>query len=96
MISLRNPRCAFKISHLIALDIGKNTGSEFDNNRNCIRINWIRTNLDPNLIIKTRSKIDPNKTLFELDNNLILQYLVLDEVYSASFGSNFNQIIQLQ
>ena len=36
------------------------------------------------------------KTESELDYNLILQYLVLDQVYSASFGSNFNQIIQLQ
>ena len=33
-----------------------------------------------------------NKTGSELDNNLILQYLVLDEVYSASFGSNFNRL----
>ena len=40
--------------------------------------------------------MDPNKTGSELDNNLILQYLVLDEVYFASFDSNFNQIIQLQ
>ena len=40
--------------------------------------------------------MDMNKTGSELDNNLILQYLVLDEVYSASFGSNFNQINQLQ
>ena len=54
------------------------------------------TELDSNSIIKTGSEMDPNKTAPELDNNLILQYLVLDEVHSVSFGSNFNQIIQLQ
>ena len=63
------------VSHLIAQDIGK----KLDPNK-----------LDPNSIIKTGSEMDPNKTGSELDNNLILQYLVLDEVHSASFGSNFN------
>ena len=67
MISLRNPRCVFKVYHLIAQDIGK----KMDYN---------------SIIIKTGS---------ELDYNLIL-YLVLDKVYSASFGSNFHQINQHQ
>ena len=54
MISLRNPQCVFKVSHLIALEIGK----KMDPNWIIIRT---ESELDPN-------KLDRNKTGSEFDN----------------------------
>ena len=45
--------------------------------------------------IRNRSEMDPDKTGSEIDN-LILQYLILDEVYSASFGSNFIRLFNFK